>query len=140
MGRKSGMSGPLRSRRGHSATAALAALVFGLTAGMAVLRASAKHDEDSMTKIRIVVTAGDENRPVGNASVYVRVPEGHKGKLQELDLKTNEDGSVKVPELPKGKILVQVVAPGWRTFGKWYDVEKDEEEIKIHLKEPPRWY
>jgi hypothetical protein len=95
------------------------------------------------TKLKLRVLTND-GKPVGNASVYVRFyTEGgflHHDKLAELDLKTNQDGSVKVPEIPQGKILIQVIATGWHTFGKWYDVEKDEESIVIKLEPPPHWY
>jgi hypothetical protein len=57
-----------------------------------------------------------------------------------MDLKTNQDGSVKVPEIPQGKVMIQVVAPGWHTFGKWYDVEQPEQVISIQLEPPPHWY
>jgi hypothetical protein len=84
------------------------------------------------------------DRPVGNASVYVRyVVDGgllHHDKLAELDLKTNQDGSVKVPAIPQGKIMIQVVAAGWHTYGKWYDIDKSEEVIQIKLDAPPHWY
>jgi hypothetical protein len=98
------------------------------------------HADEGTVKIKIHVTAGDGNKPVANASVYVRYQGDKKGKLSELDLKTNEDGTVKVPELPKGRMLIQVVAEGWKTFGKYYDLEKDEEEVAIHLENRPRWY
>jgi hypothetical protein len=98
------------------------------------------HPDEGTVKLKIHVTAGDGNKPAANASVYVRYEENKKGKQAELDLKTNEDGTVKVPELPKGRMLIQVVAPGWKTFGKYYDLEKDEEEVTIHLENRPRWY
>lgn len=109
--------------------------------------ASASKDDKSTvaqtTKLKIRVLS-DEGKPVGNASVYVRFYANggflHHDKLDELDLKTNEDGTVKVPPIPQGKILVQVIAKGWHTFGKWYDVEKDEESIEIKLEPPPHWY
>jgi len=95
------------------------------------------------TKLKLLVL-DDEGRPVGNASVYVRFyADGgflHHDKLAELDLKTNNDGTVKVPPVPRGKILIQVIAKGWHTFGKWYDVEKDAESITIKLEPPPHWY
>jgi hypothetical protein len=93
-----------------------------------------------MTKLKISVTAGVDNKPVGNASVYVRVPEEKGGKLGEMNFKTNEDGTVKSPDVPKGKVLIQVVAEGWKTYGKWYDLEKDEEDLRIHLEDRPHWY
>jgi uncharacterized GH25 family protein len=86
----------------------------------------------------------NDGKPVGNASVYVRFyTDGgfmHHDKLAELDLKTNQDGTVKVPPVPQGKILIQVIATGWHTFGKWYDVEQDEQSIEIKLEPPPHWY
>jgi hypothetical protein len=98
---------------------------------------------DGTTRLRIRVT-NSQDKPVGNASVYVRFnqPGGflHKDKLAELSFKTNEDGSVKVPAVPQGKILIQVIAKGLHTFGKWYDIEKDQDTIEIKLEAAPRWY
>jgi hypothetical protein len=106
--------------------------------------AAKKPAEQRTVRLRIEVK-GDNGKPVANASVYVRynIPGGllHSDKLAELDLKTNGDGSVKVPAVPQGRILVQVIAPGWHTYGKWYDiVDKDEESIEIKLDPPHRWY
>jgi hypothetical protein len=99
--------------------------------------------EPATTKLRIMVT-NSRNDPVANASVYVRFNTSggllHHDQLAELDLKTNQDGSVKVPPVPQGKILVQVVAKGWHTYGKWYDIETDEQLISIKLDPPPHWY
>jgi hypothetical protein len=95
------------------------------------------------TRLKIVVT-NSADKPVGNASVYVRFNEPggflHKDKLAELSFKTNGDGTVKVPGVPQGKILIQVIAKGWHTYGKWYDIEKDQDTIEIKLDPPPHWY
>ncbi len=96
-----------------------------------------------MTRLKIQVT--DPNgKAVGNASVYVRYYTSggllHHEKLEELDLKTNQDGSVKVPEVPQGKILIQVIAKGWHTYGKWYEIQQSEESVPIKLEPPPHWY
>jgi nitrogen fixation protein FixH len=102
-----------------------------------------KNADPPTVKLRIEVS-GPNGKPVGNASVYVRFnqPGGtfHKDKLAELNMKTNEDGSVKVPEVPQGKILIQVIAKNLHTFGKWYDIQKDAETIQIKLDPPPHWY
>jgi hypothetical protein len=102
-----------------------------------------KSNEPAKVKLKIQVTSPDD-KPIGNASVYVRFNESgglfHHDKLAELNLKTNQDGSVKVPEIPQGNILIQVVAKGWRTYGKWYDIETDEQSIPIKLDPPPHWY
>jgi hypothetical protein len=95
------------------------------------------------TRLKIQVT-DPRDKPVGNASVYVRYYTAggflRREKLAELDFKTNQDGSVKVPEIPQGKILIQVIAKGWHTYGKWYDIEKEEESVPIKLEPPPHWY
>jgi hypothetical protein len=108
--------------------------------------ASAKTDKPSAqatTRLRIQVM-GSGGKPVANASVYVRYnkPGGflHKDKLAELDLKTNGEGGVKVPPVPQGPIMIQVIAAGWHTFGKWYQIDKDEDSIDIKLEPPTRWY
>jgi len=98
--------------------------------------------QSGATRLRIEVTAGEKGQPVENASVYVRYVEESllKNKNREMNLKTNRDGVVKVPEVPRGKALIQVIAEGWKTFGRWYNLESDEQTIKIHLEKPPRWY
>jgi len=106
----------------------------------------AAHNEQTdpgMTRLKIQVN--DPNgKAVGNASVYVRYYTSggllHHEKLEELDLKTNQDGSVKVPEIPQGKILIQVIAKGWHTYGKWYQIQQSEQSVPIKLDPPPHWY
>jgi hypothetical protein len=102
-------------------------------------------DDLPQSRLKISVVAADTNKPIGNASVYIRYAEGktfftHKDKEAEMNFKTNQDGTVKVPDVPRGKTLIQIVAPGWHTYGKYYDIEKDEEAIQIKLDRPPKWY
>lgn len=102
-----------------------------------------KSTEQPMTRLRIQVT--DSNgKAIANASVYVRYNKSggflHKDKLAELDLKTNGEGGVKVPPVPQGNIMIQVIATGLHTFGKWYEINKDEDTIDIKLSPPTRWY
>lgn len=102
-----------------------------------------KDKESGVTRLRIEVTGGEKNQVVENASVYVRFAQGRalaKDKKVELNVKTNHDGIAKVPEIPRGKVVIQVVAEGWKPFGRWYDLEEGDQTIKIHLEKPPRWY
>ena len=95
------------------------------------------------TKLKIIVINSDD-KPAGNASVYLRFTQAggflHKDKLAEMSFKTNEDGSVKVPNVPIGKVLIQVVGKGLHTYGKWYDITKDQEPIEIKLERVTHWY
>ena len=99
--------------------------------------------DNSTTKVRLRVT-NNQDKPVPNASVYVRFNESgglfHKDHLAEMNFKTNDDGSVKIPEVPIGRVLIQIVAKGYHTYGKWYDITKDPDVISIKLDPPPHWY
>jgi hypothetical protein len=103
-----------------------------------------KADQDSgTTRLRIELTGGQEKKPVAEASVYVKFnePKLLGDKRVELNLKTNEEGVARSPQIPQGRILIQIVAPGWETFGQWYKVTKEKQTIPIHLKRPARrWY
>jgi hypothetical protein len=93
-------------------------------------------------RITIEVTGGDADKPVENASVYVKTIEQHliKDKKFEVNVKTNQQGVAHVPDAPMGRVLVQVVADGWKTYGHWYDISEAKQVIKIHLERPPKWY
>jgi hypothetical protein len=102
-------------------------------------------DDPPESRLRISVVSAENGKPVGSASVYIRYADGktfftRKDKQAEENFKTNQDGSLKVPSVPRGKVLVQVIAPGWHTYGKWYDIDKDDVDIQIKLEKPPHWY
>jgi len=95
------------------------------------------------TRIKITVTGGDANAAVENASVYVKYVEEHKvtkDKKMELNVKTSREGVAHVPNAPSGRVLIQVVAEGWKTYGRWYDITDPNQEFNIHLERPPKWY
>jgi len=93
--------------------------------------------------IHIQVTAGEKERPVENASIYIRFADPHKSKrakLVEMNVKTSPEGRVRVPLIPPGKVMIQVIAEHWKTFGKWFDEDEEGQVIKIHLEDRPKWY
>ncbi len=98
---------------------------------------------DVQTRITIEVTGGDKSVPIENASVYVKFIEEHslkKDKKLEMNVKTSRDGIAHVPNAPMGRVLVQVVAEGWKTYGRWLDITDPKQTIKVHLEKPPKWY
>ena len=98
---------------------------------------------DAQTRITIEVTGGEKGIPVENASVYVKFIEEHairKDKKLEMNVKTSRDGIAHVPNAPMGRILVQVVAEGWKTYGRWLDLTDPKQTIKVRLERPPKWY
>jgi hypothetical protein len=93
-------------------------------------------------RLTIEVTGGESNKPIENASVYLKTIEEHaiKDKKFEVNVKTNQQGIAHVPDAPLGRVLIQVVADGWKTYGHWYDISDAKQTIKIHLDRPPKWY
>jgi hypothetical protein len=106
--------------------------------------AKAKADSDAKdVRLTIVVTGGEEKKPIDSASVYVRYVEEHKhgrDKKIEMNLKTNQEGVCHVPVIPPGKFVVQVIAEGWKTYGEYYELNQAEQTINIALVRPPKWY
>jgi hypothetical protein len=98
---------------------------------------------DPVTRITIEVTGGEKETPIENASVYFKYIEEHvirKNKKLELNVKTNRDGTAHVPDAPMGRVLIQVIAEGWKSYGRWLDITDPKQTIKIHLDRPPKWY
>lgn len=94
-------------------------------------------------RLTIEVTGGESNKPVENASVYVKTIEQRailKDKKFEVNVKTNQKGVAHVPDAPMGRVQIQIVAEGWKTYGHWYDITELQQVIKIHLERPPKWY
>jgi hypothetical protein len=106
--------------------------------------AKAKADSDAKdVRLTIVVTGGEDKKPIDSASVYVRYVEERKlgkDKKIEMNLKTNQSGVCHVPVIPPGKFVIQVIADGWKTYGEYYDVNQTDQTINITLVRPPKWY
>ena len=56
------------------------------------------------------------------------------------ELKSSQEGMAKIPGIPKGKILIQIIAKNYQTFGDTYDIDDDERLVEIVLKEPQSQY
>ncbi|HKN77212.1 MAG TPA: hypothetical protein VJW94_18695 [Candidatus Acidoferrum sp.] len=105
--------------------------------------AKAPAPSEEPSRLTIEVTGGEKGVPVENASVYVKYVEEHaikKDKKVELNVKTNRDGIAHVAEAPLGRALVQIIAEGWKTYGRWYDITDPHQVIKVRLERPPKWY
>jgi len=98
---------------------------------------------EQMSRITIEVSGGETETPVENASIYIKYIEERKvmkDKKLELNVKTNRDGTAHIPDPPLGRVLIQIVAEGWKTYGKYYELSDPGAVIKIHLDRPPKWY
>lgn len=113
-------------------------ILFGLMATLAVAGTP-------MTKITIHVT-NQHDKPVGGASVIVRFISGHslvklgRGTKTEWEVRTSQEGSVTLPTVPQGKILIQVIAKGYQTYGENLDIDEELKTVEVHLKPPQGQY
>src|SRR4029077_21062349 len=96
---------------------------------------------DPVSRVTIEVSGGEKDAPVENASVYLKYVEERKlkkDKKVELNVKTNREGVAHVPDAPLGKVLIQVIAEGWKTYGKWIEITDARQTVKVKLEKPPR--
>ena len=97
-----------------------------------------------VTKITVVIK-NDSGKPVDRANVIVRFSGRSIAKLGKKvrttwEMRSTQEGVAEIPELPKGKILVQVTAKGFQTFGQTFDVTEDERTIDVTLNPPQQQY
>jgi hypothetical protein len=98
-----------------------------------------------MTRLRVEVK-NLNGKPVERAAVVVRFVEGRSvtklGKkiITHWELRTNQEGVARFPTLPQGKILIQVIAKGYQTFGQTFDVTEEEKTIEVKLNPPQAQY
>ena len=99
-----------------------------------------------MTTLALEVKSAETGKPVDRASIIVKFVAG-RDKLKfgkkirtNWETKTNEGGLAKIPPIPQGKILVQVIAKGFQTFGQTFDVAEEEKTLEIKLNPPQAQY
>ncbi len=115
-------------------------VVFGLALAMPVRAA-----DPDFTAITVEVM-NDRNKPVPRASVIVRFVEGRSvvkfGKkiITSYELRTSNEGKVTVPPIPQGKILIQIIAKGYKTYGEYHEIYEDEKTLPIVLSPPAKQY
>lgn len=112
----------------------LAGLVLAGSAG-------AQDDDDSVAAMSFVILRDNNGKPVRNASVVLHSVSKH-GKQAKggLELKADAEGKCSYDGIPYGMVRVQVLAPGFQTFGQDFDVDKPTIALTIKLKRPEEQY
>ena len=119
--------------------------VFGAALGILALAGAALGQKDADTDptsfMYFLVIKDDNGKPVRNAAVILHAVNA-KGKQErgDMELKTNPEGKASFDGIPYGMLRVQVLAPGFQTYGEDYDIEKAKTEITIKLKRPQGQY
>ena|ERR1700687_1915736 len=115
-------------------------LLLALALPVLLLRA------DDLTRLQIHVT-NERGKPVDRASVIVKFLSGRSVKNLGIkkarlswELKSSQEGMAKIPGIPKGKIMIQINAKNYQTFGDTFDIDEDERVVEIVLKSPQSQY
>lgn len=130
-------------RRQFSRVFVLAA-VFGLAASLSAFaqdtsshRGRKYKSPPPTSRIDVTILRNDDGKPVENAAVIFHLI-GDKGNME---LKTDEDGKTMIDVLPTGsKVLLQVIAKGYKTYGEQYSIDKASVAIEVKLKRPGQQY
>jgi hypothetical protein len=88
----------------------------------------------------VTVTRATNGKPVENASVIFH-PLADGRDNGNMELKTNDEGKAVIDLLEIGSdVRVQIIAPGFQTYGEDYKVDKDTMAIAVKLKRPSGQY
>lgn len=97
--------------------------------------------QDPVALLNFVVLKDYNGKPVRNAGVVMHsVGKNDKQERGGLELKTDADGKASFDGIPYGKLRIQVLAPGFQTYGEDFDVNQPTMEITIKLKRPEGQY
>jgi hypothetical protein len=87
--------------------------------------------------VNMIVIRNSSGKPVKNAEVVIHLIDDHgKPKQEGLELKTHEDGKAEASGIPYGKVRIQVIAPGFRTYGEDFSINQPSLEFTIKLQKP----
>ncbi len=97
--------------------------------------------EDKVSHLKFSVVKDYNGKPVRYASVILHPvnSHGHQGNTG-FELKTDENGRTKFDGVPYGLVRVQVLMPGFQTFGDDFTIDQPEQQITIRLKRPQKQY
>jgi len=93
--------------------------------------------EQKTASLNMTVIRDSSGKPVKNAEVVIHLIDIHgKQKAEGLELKTHDDGKAEATGIPYGKVRIQVIAPGFRTYGEDFSIDQPSHEFTIKLQRP----
>ena|ERR1700731_946929 len=108
---------------------AIVVLLFGVAAA------------EQLSVLSFVILKDYNGRPIRNASVIMHPVKGNgKQSKTGLELKTDAEGKTSFDGVPFGKLRIQIIAPGYQTYGDDYSIDKPEMEIVVKMKRPGDQY
>lgn len=105
------------------------------------LLAKDKKDNGPESSVSFIVLKDDSGKPIRNAAVIMHpVADGGKQAKTGFELKTDSDGKTHFDGVPYGALRIQVIAPGFQTYGQDYNIAQPLQQITIRLKRPQQQY
>ena len=93
--------------------------------------------EEKTASINMTIIRNSSGKPVKNAEVVIHLVDTHgKAKQEGMELKTHDDGKAEATGIPYGKVRIQVIAPGFRTYGEDFNIDQPNHEFTIKLQKP----
>lgn len=87
-----------------------------------------KNQTEQVTQVVILVQGNKGNlKPIRGAEVFISIKDH-----ADMQTSTNAKGLANI-SIPSGRVKIQVTAKDWKTFGEFYDLNDESEEIKIIL-------
>ncbi len=115
----------------------LICLLFLLLPAASFAGKKAPVPEQKTASINMTVIRNSSGKPVKNAEVVIHLIDNHgKQKQEGLELKTHDDGKAEATGIPYGKVRIQVIAPGFRTYGEDFSIDQPNHEFTIKLQKP----
>jgi hypothetical protein len=110
--------------------------------GLASAQKDDKDDDEGPTaNVNFVILKQDNGKPIRNAAVIMHSINSHgKQSRGDLELKTDLEGKASFDGVPYGVLRVQVLAPGFQTFGQDYNVKQSDVSVTIKLNRPEGQY
>ena len=114
---------------------------FTIVAGIVAVLLGAAWAENEMAMIKFLVIKDYNGKPIRNAAVVLH-PVKKDGKQTKggLELKADAEGKTSFDGVPYGKLRIQVLAPGFQTFGEDFEVNQPTMEITVKMKRPQEQY
>ena len=119
----------------------VARLGLAVACGLALaifLNASTAGAADEAT-LQVVVKEAASGEPIFQAhlTLQFRIPQKYKqDKWISYSAKTDKKGECTFHHITKGPIRLMVTAEGFQTFGKKFEIKKDNRVIEVKLRKP----
>lgn len=100
-------------------------------------RAQARN-QPPVTNVIVLVSDAQTNKPVFQARLTLefRDPESRRGKTISFTAKTDLQGKYRFTFIPMEPVLLLVTDPNHQTFGKQFQITRQNQLLKVSLRRP----